>query len=68
MSGGSSSVPPQDVVGHMMREDREAILCEAALPVKIPTDHGLALKSDLQLPWNKMRVRRYIYEGTYVVP
>ena len=60
MSGGSSSEQLQDELGHMTREDREAILHEAALPVKIPTEHGLALKCDLQLPWNRMRaIRRY---------
>ena len=65
VSGGSRCEQPQDELGHMTKEDKEAIRCEAAHPVKIPTDHGLALKSDLQLPWNKMRaICRY--EGTYV--
>ena len=60
VSGGSRCEQLQDELGHMTKEDREAILCEAALPVKIPTDHGLALKSDFQLPWNKMRaIHRY---------
>ena len=66
VSGGSSTEQMQYEIAHLTKESREAILGEASLPVKIPVDHGLAMKSDLQLPWNKMRaIRRYIYTCTY---
>lgn len=69
VSGGSSSSQLQDEIAHLAKEDREALLSEAALPIAIPTDHSLAMKSDLQIPWNKMRaIRRYImWFGTHVI-
>ena len=67
VSGGCSTEQLQHDVAHMSKESREAILGEASLPVHIPVDHGLAMKSDLQLPWNKMRaIRRYMYMYMYM--
>ena len=61
VSGGSSTDQLQHEISHLSKESRDAILGEASLPIQIPVDHGLAMKSDLQLPWNKMRaIRRYI--------
>ena len=69
VSGGSSSSQLQDQIAHLAKEDREALLNEDALPIAIPTDHSLAVKSDLQIPWNKMQaIRRYIiWYGTHVI-
>ena len=64
VSGGSSTEQLQHEF-HQTKESREAILGEASLPIQIPVDHGLAMKSDLQLSWNKMRtIRRYMYMHT----
>ena len=44
----------------LSKEEREELLGKAGLPIEIPTDHALAMKADLSLPWNKLRiVRRY---------
>ena len=62
VSGGSNTEQLQHEIAHLTKESREAILDEASLPIQIPVDHGLAMKSDLQLPWNKMRaIRKYIH-------
>jgi len=34
--------------------------------VRIPTNHGLALKSNLQLPWNKMRAIRWYKDSRQI--
>ena len=65
VSGGSSTEQLQHELVHQTKEIREAILGEASLPIQIPVDHGLAMKSDLQLSWNKMRtILRYMYMHT----
>jgi hypothetical protein len=40
----------------LSKEEREAVLHQAQLPIHIPPDHALAMKADLALPWAKMRV------------
>lgn len=40
----------------LTKEEREAVLKEAQLPIEIPPNHVLAMKADLALPWAKMRV------------
>ena len=62
MSGGDSNSQLNHEVTHLTREAREAVLGKASLPIQVhvPVDHALAMKSDLQLPWNRMReLRRY---------
>lgn len=46
----------------LTKDEREAVLQEAQLPIQIPPNHALAMKADLALPWSKMRViSRYIH-------
>lgn len=60
ISGGSSNIQMQNEITYLPEESRAAILSEAALPIQIPTDHSLAMKAHLQLPWSKIRaIRRY---------
>lgn len=59
-SGGDVASQLASEVKSLSKEEREELLREAQLPVVIPTDHALAIKADLCLPWNKLRVlRRY---------
>ena len=59
-SGGESSAQLQAEVRSLTKEQREQLLQKAQLPVVIPTNHALAMKADLSLPWNKLRIiRRY---------
>ena len=51
--GASVEQMEADVKG-LSKELRQLILREAGLPVQIPPSYSLALKANLQLPWNKM--------------
>ena len=33
--------------------EREELLQDVQLPMVIPTEHALAMKADLEIPWNK---------------
>ena len=57
-SGGETTSQLADEVKCLSREEREKILGEAQLPIVIPTDHALALKADLSIPWAKLRILR----------
>lgn len=47
------------------QEERIAIIKEAGLALDIPPDEGLAMKTELGLPWNKIRhLRRYTMDRT----
>ena len=55
-SGGDSSVQLQAEVRSLSRQKIEELLGQDGLPIKIPTNQALAMKADLSLPWNKLRV------------
>ena len=55
ISGGDSSVQLRSELRVLTKEEREALLQGAGLPIKIPPAHALAMKADLGLPWAKMR-------------
>ena len=51
-----------DEIKKVPTEEREALMKEINFTITVPPEQGLALKSDLCLPWRKLRVmRRYIY-------
>ncbi len=54
ISGGDISVQLRSELRVLTKEEREEVLREAGLPIKIPPDHALAMKADLALPWAKM--------------
>ena len=39
-------------------DDRNKLLREAGITINIPPEQGLAMKADLAIPWNKLRVIR----------
>lgn len=52
----------QEEMKKLGKEERENLLKEASFPIKIPTEHALAIKSDLAISWNKLRkVQRYTH-------
>ena len=57
-SGGDSTAQLKAEIQSLSKEQREELLAQAKLPLLIPTDHALAMKADLALPWNKLRVVR----------
>ena len=58
VSGGDASSQLQAEVKLLSDDERKELLGEIGLPVVIPTDHALAMKADLSLPWTKLRVFR----------
>lgn len=58
MSGGDSLPQLQCEIRCLSKEERQQLLHGAGLPVVIPTDHALAMKADLSLSWEKLRVIR----------
>lgn len=50
----------QAEVKMLTSEERQDLLKSAGITVDIPAEQGLAIKADLAIPWNKLRViRRY---------
>ena len=42
-------------------EERQDLLKSVGITIDIPPEQGLAMKADLAIPWNKLRIiRRYI--------
>lgn len=59
ISGGSSSEQMEAEVQSLPKERRKHLLKEASLPLVIPADHGLAMKTCQRFTWKQMReVRR----------
>ena len=45
------------------KEERAVLMKEVNFTVTIPPEQGLAMKADLNIPWNKLRaMRRYMYK------
>ena len=40
------------------KSDRNKLLREVGMTIDIPPEQGLAMKADLAIPWNKLRVIR----------
>ena len=58
ISGGDSSSQMQEEIRSLSKGERQKILKEANLTIDIPPEHGVAMKADLALPWNKLRILR----------
>ena len=55
ISGGDNMTSE---VKSLTKAEREELLGDAQVPVVIPTDQALAMKVDLAIPWNKLRILR----------
>lgn len=40
------------------KDDRNQLLRDAEMTIDIPPEQGLAMKADLAIPWNKLRVEQ----------
>ena len=61
ISSGSSPQQLAEEVRTLSSEERQRLLTDAGFSIDIATNKGLAMKADLALPWNKLRViRRYV--------
>ncbi len=57
-SGGDSSSQLAAELHSLSQHDREDLLHQVQLPLVIPTEHALAMKADLAIPWTKLRILR----------
>lgn len=58
---GDTKVQMVNEMRRIPKEEREILMKEAQFKVTIPPEQGLAMKADLNIPWNKLRVmRRYV--------
>lgn len=60
ISGGESSerIQLQSEIKLLSTEDREKLLDDIGIHSETSAEQGLALKADLSIPWNKLRVMR----------
>ena len=50
----------QAEVKAITKEERQKLLTSAGITIDIPPEQGVAMKADLAIPWNKLRIiRRY---------
>lgn len=67
ISGGDNMTQLASEIKSLTKAEREELLLDAQLPVVIPTDQALAMKADLEIPWNKLRIlRRYIKKFSHI--
>ena len=60
LSVGDTSEQMVNEMKRIPREERNELMREANFNVHIPAEEGLAMKADLGLTWNKLRLmRRY---------
>ena len=58
LSSGDSEHQMADELKMLPKQVREELIKELKFTVHIPADKNLAMKADLCLPWNKLRVMR----------
>ena len=56
--GEDSSSQMQEEICGLSKGEQQKFLKEANLTIDIPPEHGVAMKADLALPWNKLRILR----------
>ncbi len=57
-SGGDSTSQIGAEIQALSRVERQSLLQQAQLPITVPVKDALAMKADLAMPWNKLRVLR----------
>jgi hypothetical protein len=58
ISGGDSASQFKEELKTLDKDGREELLRSAGFTLDIPAEQGLAMKADLGLPWNKLRIIR----------
>ena len=55
ISGGDSKCLLTAELCHIEKAERQAIMREAWFKLEVPEGEGLAMKTSLGIPWNKLR-------------
>ena len=58
VSSGDSTAQLQEEMKHLNKQERQQLLLDAGFTLDISPEQGLAMKADLGIPWNKLRVLR----------
>ena len=58
IGGDDSSLILHQELRSLTKEEQGKLLLDAGLTIDIPPEQGLAMKADLAIPWNKLRVIR----------
>ncbi len=58
VSGGDSAAQLREEVKHLSKAERQELLHSGGFRLDVPAEQGLAMKADLGLPWNKLRIIR----------
>lgn len=58
VSCGDSPSQFREEIRHLSKSERQDLLHSAGFTLDIPAEQGLAMKADLGIPWNKLRVIR----------
>lgn len=58
LSMGDSAIQMSNELRQLPKEERAVIMKEAKFTIDVPPEQGLAMKTDLNIPWNKLRAMR----------
>ena len=58
IGGEDSSLILHQELRSLTKDERSKLLLDAGLTIDIPPEQGLAMKTDLAIPWKKLRVIR----------
>lgn len=64
LSVSDDSTQLTDELRLVPKEERNELMKEANFNIQIPPEEGLAMKADLCLPWNKLRIMRRLHWST----
>ena len=60
LSAGDEQQQLRDEMKILPKDERDKLTKDANFSVYVPPEQGLAMKADMSLPWNKLRMmRRY---------
>lgn len=67
VSCGDSTTQLREEIRHLGKAERQRLLHDAGFTLNIPEEHGLAMKAELGILWNKLRViRRQVSQLTRI--
>lgn len=58
ISSGDAQFQLQEEIKHLSKEERQDLLKKAGFTLEVSPEQGLAMKADLGIPWNKLRIIR----------
>lgn len=68
VSCGDSPSQLRAEIRHLTKAEREKLLYENGFTLEIPAEKGLAMKAELSIPWNKLRIIRRQGKQQYTYP